>query len=62
MFLPSVAIVFRPGAMGPPKAPPQDGCGAIAQLGERRTGSAKVRGSSPLSSTIHPPVLHSVDG
>lgn len=25
--------------------------GAVAQLGERRAGSAKVRGSSPLSST-----------
>ena len=25
--------------------------GAIAQLGERRAGSAKVRGSIPLSST-----------
>jgi hypothetical protein len=24
--------------------------GAVAQLGERRAGSAKVRGSSPLSS------------
>ena len=26
--------------------------GAVAQLGERRAGSAKVRGSSPLSSTV----------
>ena len=26
--------------------------GAVAQLGERRAGSAKVRGSSPLSSTL----------
>jgi hypothetical protein len=26
--------------------------GAVAQLGERRAGSAKVRGSSPLSSTF----------
>ncbi len=29
--------------------------GAVAQLGERRAGSAKVRGSSPLSSTPLPP-------
>jgi hypothetical protein len=29
--------------------------GAVAQLGERRAGSAKVRGSSPLSSTPSPP-------
>jgi hypothetical protein len=28
--------------------------GAVAQLGERRAGSAKVRGSSPLSSTPAP--------
>jgi prevent-host-death family protein len=28
-----------------------DFAGAVAQLGERRAGSAKVRGSSPLSST-----------
>ena len=28
--------------------------GAVAQLGERRAGSAKVRGSSPLSSTRRP--------
>jgi hypothetical protein len=28
-----------------------DRIGAVAQLGERRAGSAKVRGSSPLSST-----------
>ena len=28
--------------------------GAVAQLGERRAGSAKVRGSSPLSSTPTP--------
>jgi hypothetical protein len=28
--------------------------GAVAQLGERRAGSAKVRGSSPLSSTESP--------
>ena len=28
-----------------------DHLGAVAQLGERRAGSAKVRGSSPLSST-----------
>jgi hypothetical protein len=27
--------------------------GAVAQLEERRAGSAKVRGSSPLSSTSH---------
>ena len=27
-------------------------CGAVAQLGERLTGSQKVRGSNPLSSTI----------
>ena len=27
-------------------------CGAVAQLGERLTGSQKVRGSIPLSSTI----------
>ena len=26
-------------------------CGAVAQLGERDTGSVEVRGSSPLSST-----------
>ena len=26
--------------------------GALAQLGERRAGSAEVRGSNPLSSTI----------
>ena len=26
-------------------------CGAVAQLGERLTGSQKVRGSTPLSST-----------
>jgi prevent-host-death family protein len=31
--------------------------GAVAQLGERRAGSAKVRGSSPLSSTSSPPAL-----
>ena len=30
--------------------------GAVAQLEERRAGSAKVRGSSPLSSTQLPPV------
>jgi hypothetical protein len=30
--------------------------GAVAQLEERRAGSAKVRGSSPLSSTQVPPV------
>ena len=29
--------------------------GAVAQLGERRAGSAKVRGSSPLSSTSNSP-------
>ena len=27
-------------------------CGAVAQLGERMTGSHEVRGSIPLSSTI----------
>ena len=27
-------------------------CGAIAQLGERNTGSVEVSGSIPLSSTI----------
>ncbi len=31
-----------------------DFAGAVAQLGERRAGSAKVRGSSPLSSTASP--------
>jgi prevent-host-death family protein len=29
--------------------------GAVAQLEERRAGSAKVRGSSPLSSTLDVP-------
>ena len=27
-------------------------CGAVAQLGERRVRNAKVRGSTPLGSTI----------
>ena len=31
--------------------------GAVAQLEERRAGSAKVRGSSPLSSTKRPATL-----
>jgi prevent-host-death family protein len=31
--------------------------GAIAQLGERRAGSAKVVGSSPTSSTFGPPAI-----
>jgi hypothetical protein len=37
--------------------------GAVAQLGERRAGSAKVRGSSPLSSTSssEPPVTLGAD-
>ena len=34
-----------------------DFVGAIAQLGERRAGSAKVAGSSPASSTSSPPLL-----
>ena len=29
-----------------------DAVGAVAQLGERHTGSVEVRGSSPLGSTI----------
>jgi prevent-host-death family protein len=33
--------------------------GAVAQLGERRHGMAEVRGSSPLSSTLH---AHSTEG
>jgi prevent-host-death family protein len=33
-----------------------DFVGAIAQLGERRAGSAKVAGSSPASSTSSPPL------
>ena len=28
-----------------------DGCGALAQLGERNTGSVEVSGSIPLGST-----------
>ena len=32
--------------------------GAVAQLGERRAGSAKVRGSSPLSSTSQRSARH----
>ena len=32
------------------------GRGAVAQLGERRNGIAKVRGSIPLGSTTHPKV------
>ena len=31
------------------------GCGAVAQLGERRVRNAKVRGSTPLGSTTPPP-------
>ena len=30
--------------------------GAVAQLGERRNGIAKVRGSIPLGSTISPSI------
>jgi hypothetical protein len=35
---------------------PQYRLGAIAQLGERRAGSAKVVGSSPTSSTFEGPL------
>jgi prevent-host-death family protein len=35
----------------------QFGLGAVAQLAERRRGTAEVRGSNPLSSTDHPGVL-----
>ncbi len=35
--------------------------GAVAQLGERRAGSAKVRGSSPLSSTSSPVEIGAYD-
>jgi hypothetical protein len=31
---------------------PVNSCGAVAQLGERMTGSHEVRGSIPLGSTI----------
>jgi hypothetical protein len=33
-------------------------CGAVAQLGERVHGMHEVRGSIPLSSTIHPKINH----
>ncbi len=34
--------------------PRNDGNGALAQLGERNTGSVEVSGSIPLGSTIEP--------
>jgi hypothetical protein len=35
-----------------------EGRGAVAQLGERRNGIAKVRGSIPLGSTIQAEIRH----
>ena len=36
------------------RSPSLSACGALAQLGERNTGSVEVSGSIPLGSTIEP--------